>query len=396
MLGWVLAVRGKAPQARPILTEASRLAKGFDGLGPHWPWMHLLLRARVPLGEFERAQMESVALCERAREAGALATLSGALLVSADVAFRLGDWDAAEKRTLESVSIAGETGQPALQGFALSTRARLAAARGHDDESREAALSALDIAKSKGISAGLRYVHAALGFLELSGDRVDEAIAELETTQRLHERCGPEEPTVVPWAPDLVESYVRSGRAEEARRVLATLSRQAVATDSAVAGAAAARCRGMLEGEFDGAFADALACDDRRPMPFERARTLLAYGRRLHRAKRRAEARARLREAHAGFEQLGATAWAAQAQNELRAAGARRRAARSDTLTPQEQRVAAAVRRGASNREIAAQLFLSPKTIEFHLHQIYLKLGIRSRTQLVAALAGEDEPLQAQ
>jgi DNA-binding NarL/FixJ family response regulator len=152
----------------------------------------------------------------------------------------------------------------------------------------------------------------------------------------------------------------------------------------------------MLEGEFDAAFADALACDDRRPMPFERARTLLAYGRRLHRAKRRAEARTRLREAHAGFEQLGATAWTAQAQNELRAAGARRRAARTDTLTPQEQRVAAAVRRGASNREIAAQLFLSPKTIEFHLRQIYQKLGIRSRTQLVAALAGEDEPLKTQ
>ncbi len=144
---------------------------------------------------------------------------------------------------------------------------------------------------------------------------------------------------------------------------------------------------GHARGEFDTAFAEALAADNRRPMPFERARTLLAYGRRLHRARRRAEARDRLREAESGFRRLRATAWAEQVRHELRAAGARRRAAPTDALTPQEQRVAAAVREGMSNREIAAALYLSPKTIEFHLRQIYRKLGIRSRTQLVTVLA---------
>jgi len=153
----------------------------------------------------------------------------------------------------------------------------------------------------------------------------------------------------------------------------------------------AARCRGMLDDDFDAAFAEALALDDRRPLPFERARTLLAFGRRLHRARRRAEARERLREALAGFERLGAGAWAGQAANELRAAGARRRGARNDALTPQELRVARAVRRGATNREIAAELYLAPKTIEFHLHQIYRKLGVRSRTQLVATLARDQD-----
>jgi len=99
------------------------------------------------------------------------------------------------------------------------------------------------------------------------------------------------------------------------------------------------------------ALAQALALDDQRPMPFERARTLLALGRRLHRARRRAEARDRLREALAGFERVGAAAWAAQAQAELRAAGARRRQARDDS------------------------------------RQIYRKLGVSSRAQLVATLA---------
>ena len=93
-----------------------------------------------------------------------------------------------------------------------------------------------------------------------------------------------------------------------------------------------------------------------------------------------------------GFERLHADAWARQAEAELRAAGGRHRLPAQDdrALTPQERRVAAAVRRGASNRDIAADLFLSPKTVEFHLRQIYRKLDVRSRTQLVAALAQQD------
>jgi DNA-binding CsgD family transcriptional regulator len=227
----------------------------------------------------------------------------------------------------------------------------------------------------------MRFVRGALGFLELTLGRADEAVAQLAPIGSLLDGSGLEEPTIVPWAPDLIEAHVRSGDSHAARRLLATLERQARATGSACAGATAARCRGMLDDDVDAAYAAALACDDRRPMPFERARTLLAYGRRLHRLGRRADARARLREAEAGFERLGAAAWAAQANIELSAAGARRRRP-SAALTPQERRVAAAVRAGASNREIAAELFLSPRTVEFHLRQIYRKLGIRSRTQL--------------
>ena len=389
LLGWVLVLRGKAPGARPVLSEAERLAHGLDQLGPHWPWLHLLLRARIPLGDLEQARSECETLCERAREAGALATLGGGLLVAADVALRLGDWDVADATTLEAIRVAGDTGQPAWHGFALATRARLLAARGLEAESREATRTALGIAESEGISSGLRFVYGAYGFLELSLGRVDAAIEQLEAVERIVEGSGLEEPTLVPWAPDLVEAYVRDGRTEDARRVVTTLERQAASAGTAFAGVLAARCRGMLDEDFDPAFAEALALDDRRPMPFERARTLLALGRRLHRARRRAEARERLREALAGFERLGAAAWAGQAQDELRAAGARRRraAARDGALTPQELRVAAAVRRGASNREIAAELFLAPKTIEFHLRQIYRKLGIGSRSQLVATLA---------
>jgi hypothetical protein len=213
VLGWVLTLRGEAEEARPVLAEAARLAEGLDELGPNWPWLHLLLRARVPHGEFEQAKAESEALCARAREAGALAMLSSAQLVAADVAFRLGDWDSADDMTLEAIRLGGETGQPLMQGYALSTRARLLAARGRDEESHAAALAALEIAESGEVTTGLRFVHAAIGFLHLGFDRIDEAIAALESAERLAEGSGHGEPTIVPWAPDLVEAYLRQAAA---------------------------------------------------------------------------------------------------------------------------------------------------------------------------------------
>jgi DNA-binding CsgD family transcriptional regulator len=347
-LCWALCLRGKAPEARLVLGEANRLARGLDPLGPDWPWLHMIRQCHIPLWDFERAQAESLEIARLARDAGALAALSGLLQVAADTAFRLGDWDAADAAALEAIGVAGDVAQPVVTGWALTIRTRILAARGRPEESRAAAQAALRIAESERISAGLRFVHAALGFGKLGLDRTDAAITELETAERLVRGTGMEEPTIVPWAPDLIEAFAR-----------------------------------------------ALALDAQRPMPFERARTLLAYGRRLHRARRRAQARDRLRAALDGFERLGADAWAGQARAELSAAGARRRREPDGSaLTAQERRVAAAVRRGASNRAIAAELFLSPKTVEFHLRQIYRKLGVHSRTQLIAVLA--DQPDTAQ
>ena len=392
MRGSTLLLRGKTPEARPVLAEAFRLAEGLDWLGPDWTWLHILLRTRIPLGEFEQARAESAELCRRAQEAGALATVSAAGLIVADAAFRLGDWEAADAAALQTFQLAEEVGHRHMAGWALTIRIRILAAQGRSEESRAAAAAALAIAESDRIISGLRFVHGALGFLELGLGRIDAATCELEAVERLTEGSGHEEPVIVPWVPDLVEAYARQGREHDARRVLARLERQAVCSASPVAAAAAARCRGLLDDDFDAAFVGALAFDDRRPMPFERARTLLAFGRRLNGACRRPAARQHLRAALEGFERLHADAWARQAEAELRAAGGRHRPPAQDdrTLTPQERRVAAAVRRGASNRDIAAGLFLSPKTVEFHLRQIYRKLDVHSRTQLVAVLAEQD------
>jgi DNA-binding CsgD family transcriptional regulator len=250
----------------------------------------------------------------------------------------------------------------------------------------------LKLDEEAGVHSLAVYAHAALGFLELSAGHVEAAIEELEVTERLVAECGLEEPTIIPWAPDLVEAYVRTGRNGEARRVLKTLAGQAKRADTGAAAAMAERCRGLVapEEEFDAHFALALEHDERDSMPFERARTSLAWGMRLHRARRRAEARDHLRAASALFEELGATPWAALARAELRAAGGReRRSLADDALTGQEERIARAAARGATTREIAAELFLSPKTVEWHLGRVYRKLGVQSRAELASALAAK-------
>src|SRR5438552_1374317 len=133
----------------------------------------------------------------------------------------------------------------------------------------------------------------------------------------------------------------------------------------------------------------AMSLHARTDMPFERARTELCYGERLRRARRRAEARDQLHAALETFERLGAGPWADRARNELRATGetVHRDRSASDELTLQELQVALKVSEGATNREAAAALFLSPKTIEAHLSRVYGKLGIRSRTELAHRFA---------
>jgi ATP/maltotriose-dependent transcriptional regulator MalT len=390
VLSWALTLRGQTILARSALEEAERWSGAIDPLSPAARSLLIAMNARLPTGEFERTRDESLALCERAREAGALGALPVSLAVAADAAYRLGDWALADATSKEALQAAEEVGQRNWAGLALTIRARLAAAQGREQASRRAARGALRIAEAMGLESGRAFAHAAVGFLELGLDRIDAAITEFERVERVVSETGLEEPTLIPWAPDLVEAYVRAGRGEDAVRVIETLERQAAGAGTAPAHAALARARGLVVDDFTTAFTEALTQDDRRPMPFERARTLLCFGRRLHRARRRAHARERLREALTGFERLGAATWAARTRSELQAAGARRRAAHDESLTRQELRVAAAASRGASNREIGAELYLAPKTIEFHLRNIYRKLGVRSRAELAARLAREE------
>ncbi|MGH3897257.1 MAG: helix-turn-helix transcriptional regulator, partial [Pseudonocardiaceae bacterium] len=178
-----------------------------------------------------------------------------------------------------------------------------------------------------------------------------------------------------------------------AQRAFDMLVREAERTGRPTAHAVAARCRGLLYADDEqahGAFVEALQWHKRARQPFEQARSQLCFGEFLRR-RRPTQARQELADALGTFTRLGARSWVQRAEAELRATGiaSRPRRERSTTqLTPQELQVALVVADGATNVEAAAQLFLSAKTIEFHLSNTYRKLGIRSRAQLARSVFG--------
>jgi DNA-binding CsgD family transcriptional regulator len=220
----------------------------------------------------------------------------------------------------------------------------------------------------------------ALGVLELGAGRPGAAFGQLEPIAH---------PVVVLLASlDWIEAAARAGR-QEAQRGLDGLSAFAAASGAPWARGRVAHCRALLSGaaaETEPMFREALAEHARGDRVFERARTELAYGVFLRRQRRRVDAREHLRAALETFDALGATPWATRARSELRASGetarARSEQPASAELTPQELQVAKFVSRGLSNREVGAQLFLSPRTVDFHLRHVFAKLGVSSRTEL--------------
>ena len=200
------------------------------------------------------------------------------------------------------------------------------------------------------------------------------------------------DPTVVLWPGDLAEALVRAGRGDEATDVLTRTLRPTAQAGSRWAAAVTGRIEGLLDGTLDGSehFERALALHGDLVWPFEQARTALCYGEVLRRNRQRAGARVQLREALRIFEQLNAVPWADRARAELRATGEHTRSHRRSAafeLTPQELQVALIVADGATNQEVAAALFLSTKTIEYHLSKIYRKAGVSSRDQLAGLIA---------
>jgi DNA-binding NarL/FixJ family response regulator len=195
-------------------------------------------------------------------------------------------------------------------------------------------------------------------------------------------------------SPMLVEAYLGLGRDDDAQELTARFrSAQTEPTYPQVA-AMVARCEGLVATDLDDAaraFGRSLELDDAQPDRLERARTLLLHGMRLRRGGRRVDARVQLEAARREFVAMDLTFWAERAAQELAGTGERlqARSGTSEPLTSQETRVALLVAQGLKNREVAAALFLSPKTVEHHLGAVLRKRGLRSRTELARDLAGD-------
>jgi DNA-binding CsgD family transcriptional regulator len=335
-------------------------------------------------------------LAERGRELGDEGSLAYIYVMLAQADILLGELDRAEADAAAARDIAEQGGQETLVAYALAARAMADAHRGRETDARSAVDEALELGDRTQGAPAIHYATAALGLLELSTGRAEQAAAVLAPLVEFAQAERIQEPGLTRYVIDLVEALYELGRDDEGTELLEWYEGNARRLRRSSAVAASWRCRGLLaagERRIDEAFAafrQALAEHDAVALPLERSRTLLAFGATLRRAKKKAEARSALEEAVAGFDRLGATAFAARARSELERIGGR--APSKGALTATERQIAELVAEGKSNKEVAAALFMSVKTVEANLSRTYAKLGIRSRTGLAGRLAAEGSP----
>jgi DNA-binding CsgD family transcriptional regulator len=358
------------------------------------PW---LIETTIFLRESDTGRELLSRSLKRARERAALGVLPVVLnLIGRDFA-TTDRWKEAEATYLEAAGLARETGQRSSLSASLAGLAWLYARRGLVAETRRRAEEAIDLSRTLGMRLFHLWGLAALGDLELGLGQVTEAIEYLEMRGRMLDHLGISDPDLSP-APELVEALVRLDRVEEAVPMVARLDAVARAKGQPWSLARAARSRALVASEaleMESEFEHALQQHARTADQFELGRTLLLYGEGLRRRRERRKARGQLREALDIFDRLEATPWAERARGELAASGEtlrRRDPSSLDDLTPQELQIALLLAAGKTTRETGAALFISPKTVEYHLRHVYLKLGIHSRGELADAMrAGRGE-----
>jgi DNA-binding CsgD family transcriptional regulator len=287
----------------------------------------------------------------------------------------------------QAETLAALTGSESMRALAIAQRAFVAAYLGELAGARDLAAEAITVGERVDFFLPRLWACATFALLELSVGNAEAAWQACEEMTDPIEAFGIAEPILPFFLPDAIEALVALGHIDRAEPLIDALERRGRELDRPWALAIAARCRGLLlaaKGDLAGSaitLADALTAHERLEMPFERARTILAKGLVERRDKQRAKARASLTEALGMFEQIGTPLWAERARAELaRVSGRRPRS--SIELTPTEQRVVELAAAGRTNKEIAEALFISVHTVETHLSHAYVKLGVRSRSQL--------------
>jgi ATP/maltotriose-dependent transcriptional regulator MalT len=379
LVGASALVAGELERARATLDEALALADELDDDVRAQIWAAQAAGGKP--GEGLRYTAKAV---ELARRQGLFSLLPVALEHHAKELLRAGWVDLAHAAAQEGYALSVDLGHGS--GWHLATMAYVEAIWGREGEAREHAEKALAIAQRSGdlyLDAGVR---AAIGLLELTlGNPADAAttLVEVASPDRVDLTLVA---TAAP-AADAIEAIARGGGpADRALGPLALVRDWARHAPSDANRSMLARCEALLAVRPpDEGFAEAVRLG-RALTPFQRARARVLYGEWLRRQRRRSDARGHLREAAELFRSIGATPWAERAEGELRATGesARKRDPSTlDQLTPQELQIAGLAASGLTNPEIASQLFLSPRTVEYHLGKVFTKLGIASRTELI-------------
>jgi DNA-binding CsgD family transcriptional regulator len=342
-------------------------------------------------GALAQARAEVVEMLRGASERGDESSVPLALAYLSHIECELGDLERALEHAREGQVTSEQAGQDTSRAFNVALESLAEARRGQEERARAVALHALELVPETGGRRAELVATSALGHLELVLGAPDATVARLEPAVAFVRQEALAEPGVAPFVVDHVEALVELGRRDDAAEVLEWYEGHASALERAAALANCLRCRGLMAaqaGELDAALAsyrEALEWHAQVELPLDRGRTLLALGVTQRRAKRRREARETLEEALAIFRRIGAELWAERAGAELRRISGR--AATPGALTPAEERVAALVAEGKTNREVAAALFLSDRTVEGHLSRIFGKLGIKHRAELARVLA---------
>ena len=323
------------------------------------------------------------------REHCALTALPEFLFHTARLAATGDSWESGLSWYAEGAALARESGRSTELAMCLAGLAWLHARRGDVDDCHRHAAESTQLAHTHDLHLGLSWSMFALGDLELALGRPEAALPHFERLQRLLDDRGLADIDLSP-APEMAECLCRTARPTEAAEVTQRYVAAAHAKGQPWAAARAGRSLGLTDPDGGTAhFERALELHGLSPDLFEEARTRLCYGSALRRSRRKVESRLQLRAALATFERLGARPWADAAAAELAATGEhphRRGADGLAHLTPQEIQIARLLGAGSTTREAAMALFLSPKTVEYHLRHVYTKLGINSRAALADRL----------
>jgi DNA-binding CsgD family transcriptional regulator/tetratricopeptide (TPR) repeat protein len=387
--GSALVMDGRPEEGMPFLHRAAATIREQKLLADQPRNLTWAAMSAYWLGDLPAMVSYAATAARWAREHAAVATLTFAARLLGRAQLITGHWSAARAALEESLDAARLADLMNQQVQSLALLAWLDAAQGHEDDSRRRIGEATTIADSLNLVWRNDLLRALL-LLELGNGFVEESpvsrlLASLGNPLLL--RDTPASAT----APELVEALIRTGDTDGAAALLETFAAEAERIGQPYPQAVALRCQGLLAGEdaFEKQFLRALELHALDSNTFATARTRLAYGERLRRSGRRVDSREQLKQAIDVFDRLDAAPWSTRARNELRATGERvrhRNHASHEELTPQERQVAVHAAEGKTNREIGSQLFLSPKTIEWHLSHVYRKLGITSRGKLSRAL----------
>jgi ATP/maltotriose-dependent transcriptional regulator MalT len=393
---FALLYAGELPEDLPGQVE--RLARAVGPLQPHEDPDLGLAAIDLARGDAGSAAARLERLYRRAVDEGdelALAVVPASL---AEVELTRGDWPRAGQLAEAALRTARRLGSPFSLSRALVAVATVEAHLGRVEAAREAAAELIEVAGHGGLVPFELEGRTVLGFLALSCGDAQAAHAQLEPALQQLTGMGVREPSMLRLAWTELDALVELGRLDQAARLAAELDARGRTLERPFALATAARTRGLVHaarGELEDALTEleeALGHHDRLDWPFDRARTVLTLGMVRRRAKQKRAARVALQEAAAVFDQLGARLWSARTAAELSRIGGRTPG--TGALTPTERRVAELVAQGHSNREVADRLFLSVKTVAAHLTNVYVKLGVRSRTELTHRLhaTGGGEP----